>query len=65
MLEARVRLGVEKASVKVKKSFDFQHVSTLEQCFIRSLSRFFNSIVVADLNEKNGIPTGKKYWKLE
>ena len=24
-----------------------------------SLSRFFNSIV-ADLNEKNGIPTGKK-----
>ena len=31
---------------------------------IRSLSRFFNSIV-ADLNEKNGIPTGKKYWKLE
>ena len=32
---------------------------------IRSLSRFFNSIVVADLNEKNGIPTGKKCWKLE
>ena len=66
ILEARVGLEFEKPSVKATKFIWFQKHMFVCMTFDHSLtlSRFFNSIV-ADLNEKNGIPAGKKCWKLE